>query len=257
MRPRKPALSALSAFASRASRMSLAAAVLCALGAPALVGCSKADASSATKDLGSEQAPVVVTDDAKGLLFTWIDEKGEFHVEEGAGSIPPTQRDHVRVIDPAQQDPPGQVHLVDLRRKTPEGVYAVTLASRASFDAVAASRRAPVKVASGAAAEGADSNGDRNGARNGAADVAGRKSVVVYGASWCGACQKTRAYLKGKGIPFVDKDIDVDSSAAREMRSKLAKAGMQSQGIPVIDVGGKLMVGFDPNAIEQALHNGG
>ena len=39
--------------------------------------------------------------------------------------------------------------------------------------------------------------------------VPAKVAVVVYGASWCGACQKTRAYLKQKNVPFVDKDIDV------------------------------------------------
>lgn len=217
-----------------------------------LPACSKADAQDAraTKEPeGSDKAAIVVTDDTKGLLFTWIDEKGEFHVEESQGAVPPTQREHVRVIDPAKQEPAGQIHLVDLRTKGADGTYPVRLAQRTAFDAVASSRRAPVK-----GTRQGSGKGTANGEGLGEADA--QKAVVVYGASWCGACQKTRAYLKSKHIPFADKDIDNDSSAAREMRAKLAKAGIQSQGIPVIDVGGELMVGFDPGAIDRALNKG-
>ncbi len=240
-------MSARRAWIGRASGALVFAALAASSGA--VLGCSRAETTGATKEPG--EAAFVVTDDAKGLLFTWIDEKGEFHVEEGPAGVPLTQREHVRVLDPTRQDPPGQIHVVDLRTKRPDGGYTVTLVSRTTFDAVAASRRAPVKVAqTSGAGEGPTATA------GGARAEATKKVVVVYGASWCGACQKTRAYLKNKGIAFVDKDIDNDSSAAREMRAKLAKAGIQGQGIPVIDVGGELMMGFDPNAIERALSKG-
>src|SRR6185436_10478278 len=69
-----------------------------------------------------------------------------------------------------------------------------------------------------------------------AGDVANQTAVIIYGASWFGPCHQAQDYLKKKGVRFVMKDIDEDSSAQREMTIKLAKAGLRSTGIPVIDV---------------------
>lgn len=211
-----------------------------ALGAAAPLGCSRGEAT-ATKE--PAPAPLVVKDDSQGLLFTYVDETGNFHVEQSVEKVPTGAREHVRVMDPARTDPPDQIYQADLRTKKADGTYPVGLVSRASFDALASNRRTAT-LAKGA-------NEDPS-AKTAAAEPA-NKSVVVYGATWCGACAKTRSYLKSKHVPFVDKDIDADSSAAREMRVKLSKAGIQSSGIPVIDVGGKVMVGFDPGALDRAL----
>jgi len=64
------------------------------------------------------------------------------------------------------------------------------------------------------------------------------QTMIVYGASWCGACHEAMAYMKKKGIPFVEKDIEKDPGAEREMRSKLAHAGMNTGSIPILDVRG-------------------
>ncbi|MGH7329862.1 MAG: glutaredoxin family protein, partial [Polyangiaceae bacterium] len=78
-------------------------------------------------------------------------------------------------------------------------------------------------------------------------------TVIIYGASWCGACHEAEAYLRKKNVPFVDKDIEKDAVAAREMQGKLRQAGLPSGSIPVIDVHGKVMVGFNAAEIDQAL----
>jgi glutaredoxin len=80
-----------------------------------------------------------------------------------------------------------------------------------------------------------------------------RPTVILYGASWCGPCHQAVAYLKRKGVSFVEKDIEEDANAAREMQSKLARAGMHGGSIPVLDVRGKLMVGFNPQEVDSAL----
>jgi glutaredoxin len=77
--------------------------------------------------------------------------------------------------------------------------------------------------------------------------------VVIYGAEWCGACHEAARYLRRKGIPYVDKDVEKDPAAAREMQQKLAKSGLHEGSIPVIDVRGKVMVGFNPAEIDAAL----
>jgi glutaredoxin len=77
--------------------------------------------------------------------------------------------------------------------------------------------------------------------------------VVIYGAEWCGACHDAARYLRRKGIPYVEKDIEKDPSAAHEMQTKLASRGLRAGSIPVIDVRGKVMVGFNPAEIDAAL----
>lgn len=96
--------------------------------------------------------------------------------------------------------------------------------------------------------------GRTSGASSGApAKAAGAKQVVVYGTSWCGYCKKARAWLTQKGIPFEDKDVEKDESAARELVTKAQAQGVRPTGVPVIDVRGTLVLGFDQAKLESML----
>lgn len=184
----------------------------------------------------------IVTDATADLLLTWIDEKGEFHVEQKVADVPVTARDVVRVADPVK-DPPklDDVFVADLRNPGAGGTYPVRTMSRAELEKIAVERRQ--KNGAVLTAKGAES----------APPAAARPSVIIYGASWCGPCHQAAAYFKGHGIAFVEKDIEQDGSAAREMQAKLASAGARGGSIPVIDVRGKMLIGFDEHAIERAL----
>jgi glutaredoxin len=77
--------------------------------------------------------------------------------------------------------------------------------------------------------------------------------VVVYGTSWCKACEATTEYLARRQIPFVEKDVENDEDAAAEMRATLKTAGLrQANAFPVIDVRGTVTVGFFPCVLEAA-----
>jgi glutaredoxin len=77
--------------------------------------------------------------------------------------------------------------------------------------------------------------------------------VVIYGASWCKACDATAAYLSGRGIPFVERDIEEDDGAAAERVATLRRAGLPVTGtIPVIDARGTVTMGFLPCVLEAA-----
>ncbi len=175
-------------------------------------------------------------------MLTWIDEKGEFHIEQKVTDVPVGARDAVRVSDPVK-DPPklDDVFVADLRNSGPDGAYPVRTMSRTEFEKAAVERRQ--KNGNVLAPKGADS----------AAPAAAKPTVIIYGASWCGPCHQAAAYLKRRGIVFVEKDIEEDSAAAREMQTKLASAGMRGGSIPVMDVRGKLLVGFDERAVDRAL----
>jgi glutaredoxin len=77
--------------------------------------------------------------------------------------------------------------------------------------------------------------------------------VTIYGTSWCGACKAARQYLTQRRIPFADKDVENDPAAARELQEKASKMGIPTDRVPVIDVRGRLLQGFDRARIDALL----
>lgn len=190
--------------------------------------------------------PPRVTDESAGLLLTWIDDKGEFHVEQRAPDVPESARALVRVAGP--DDPPGDtIFLADLRKAGPDGAYPVRVATRAELESAALARRSGGAALAAAPASAAPRpSGD-------APPSTGGPAVIIYGASWCGPCHQAAAHLKRRGVRFVEKDIEEDAEAAREMRAKLAKAGQRGGSIPVLDVRGRILIGFSAAAVDAAL----
>ena len=72
--------------------------------------------------------------------------------------------------------------------------------------------------------------------------------VKVYSTSTCPWCHKAKEFLKAKGIKFEDINVGTDQKAANEM---VEKSGQM--GVPVIDIDGKIIVGFDKEELEKAL----
>jgi glutaredoxin len=214
-------------------------------------GCKHGAAgASGAADAGAAiGADVVVRDDSQGLLLTWIDDHGDFHVVESVADVPLTGRDTVRVVDPSREGGDDFV-VTDLRNVGANGTYPVRVMKRADFEALAVARRqesgptlgsvAPEKVAAAAAADAG-------------AVALGHPTAIIYGASWCGACHQAAAYLKQKHVPYVEKDIEADNGAAAEMQGKLAKIGQRGGSIPVLDIRGRVMVGFNPHEVDEAL----
>lgn len=73
-------------------------------------------------------------------------------------------------------------------------------------------------------------------------------SVILYATDWCPYCKKTRAYLQSKGIRFTEYDIDKDPGKRKEM---IEKSG--TNGVPVLDIEGIIIRGFDPREISAAI----
>jgi glutaredoxin len=203
-------------------------------------------------------ATLIVRQESVGLLLTWIDDKGDFHVETSVADVPMMGRDAVRVVDPTHEDtaPTDSVTVVDLRQAGPDGNYPVRTMPRADFEAMAVARRekaGPTLASAGPAPSPPPGGSRAAGAAGDPSKASARSVVVIYGAEWCGACHEAAKYLRSKGIPYVDKDVEKDPGAAAEMQQKLAKNGLHEGSIPVIDVGGKVMVGFNPAEIDAAL----
>lgn len=72
--------------------------------------------------------------------------------------------------------------------------------------------------------------------------------VIVFSTPTCSFCTQAKRYFRDKGIKFKDVDVSRDQAAARDM---VRRSGQQ--GVPVIDIGGKIIVGFDRNKINQLL----
>ena len=77
--------------------------------------------------------------------------------------------------------------------------------------------------------------------------VRANAKVVLYTTDWCGYCKQTKRFLDQKGIAFQEFDIEKDAEARK------AYEALGGRGIPLIDVNGTLIRGFDPNEILAAL----
>ena len=72
--------------------------------------------------------------------------------------------------------------------------------------------------------------------------------VTVYSTPTCPWCHKAKDFLKENNIPFEDVNVAADHKAAQDM---IEKSGQM--GVPVIDIDGTVIVGFDKNALKKAL----
>lgn len=74
------------------------------------------------------------------------------------------------------------------------------------------------------------------------------RQVKVYSTATCPYCTMAKNFLKEQNIEFEDIDVGADQAAAREM---VEKSGQM--GVPVVDIDGEIIVGFDKVAIVKAL----
>jgi glutaredoxin len=74
------------------------------------------------------------------------------------------------------------------------------------------------------------------------------KKILIYGAEWCGPCHMTKHYLEGKGLSYTYFDVDKEPAKGIEA---VERSGQR--GIPVIDINGHIIIGFDRPRIDAAL----
>ncbi len=71
--------------------------------------------------------------------------------------------------------------------------------------------------------------------------------VIVYTSNTCPYCVSAKDYLNEKGIPFVEKNIQTDLEARKELMK------MGHMGVPVIIINGEEIVGFNKAKMDELL----
>jgi len=74
------------------------------------------------------------------------------------------------------------------------------------------------------------------------------KKVIVYSTPTCPWCIRVKQFLTENNIPFDNYDVSTDQAKAEEM---IQKSGQM--GVPVVDIEGEIILGFDKERIKQAL----
>lgn len=74
------------------------------------------------------------------------------------------------------------------------------------------------------------------------------KPVTVYGTTSCVYCRMVKEFFMENKVQFTEKDVYQDEAAKNEMVKKSGQTG-----VPVIDIGGKIVIGFDKGQIKSLL----
>jgi glutaredoxin 3 len=77
-------------------------------------------------------------------------------------------------------------------------------------------------------------------------------SVIVYSTDTCPFCTMVKDWLKDKNVAFEEVNVGTDQEKAKEMMDKSGQ-----MGVPVIDIEGTIIIGFDKPKLETALKEKG
>ena len=72
--------------------------------------------------------------------------------------------------------------------------------------------------------------------------------IKVFSTPTCSFCVTLKTFLKGHDIEFEEINVAEDKEAAKEM---IEKSGQM--GVPVLDIDGEIVVGFDKKRIVELL----
>ncbi len=73
--------------------------------------------------------------------------------------------------------------------------------------------------------------------------------IKVYSTPTCPYCVTLKKFLKEKGIEFADIDVSQDE---KELQKMIDESGQM--GVPVVNIDGQIIVGFDRNKITELLN---
>ncbi len=74
------------------------------------------------------------------------------------------------------------------------------------------------------------------------------KNITIYSTATCHFCKLAKEFMTANNIPFTEYNVGTDLEKRKEM---VEKSGQM--GVPVIDIGGEIMVGFEEGEFRQLL----
>lgn len=74
------------------------------------------------------------------------------------------------------------------------------------------------------------------------------KEVTIYSTPTCVYCNMAKSFFTSKKVNYTEHNVASDLEKRKEMIDKTGQ-----MGVPVIDIGGEVIVGFDENRIKTAL----
>ena len=193
-------------------------------------------------------------------LFTYVEPAGTFATTDKPETVPEAARTLVRVTDPAapalMKGNADQVYVTSLNDLLAKDKSSARAMSREAFETAALAALPGGQSSPFAARPSEPPPGATSPAPAAASPPlppGATPLVTIYGPSWWGACRAARQYLSEHKIPFADKDIERDPAAAQELAAKATKMGIPTDRVPIIDVRGRLLLGFDRERIEALL----
>ncbi len=207
--------------------------------AVALPGCNKEKAPEATAAETGPRAPsppAVGDEPGPYVLRYFSPTTGELIVARKVSGVPVAARKQVLVVpDDANKLGPW-LFVADLTKKEGDS-YPVRTVDRGELE----KQHAAVRPAS---------------ASPSTAPTATDGEVILYKTAWCGYCRKASEYLRLKGVPFIEKDLERDAGAREDMLTRAKQAGVPASslgGVPILYIKGRILTGFSRDAIDAAL----
>jgi glutaredoxin len=73
-------------------------------------------------------------------------------------------------------------------------------------------------------------------------------SITMYSTSWCGVCNRARAYMREQQIPFTELDVDHDAAASARQRTLNPRGS-----VPTIAIDDEVLIGFSAESLEKRI----
>lgn len=231
-------------------------------------GCAKeAEVEARPAPVALPKPPAVQDGPGPYVLRYFSAGAGELVAVKTPAEVPEAARGQVLVVpeDPSLHGP--WIFVADLTKKVGQG-YEVHTVDRAEVErAHAAAAPAPGAAQAGAGPSAGDpigtsaAGGPAPGAMVPAPPTAAARDteVIIYKTAWCGYCKKVAQYLNLKGVPYIEKDLERDPGARADMLARAQRAGVSAaslQGVPILAVKGRIINGFNREAIDRALAGG-
>ena len=220
---------------------------LVALSGGMALACSPERPPSAEDDRPRGQAepaqaePQALDAMADQFVLTYAGERGEFADCTTIADVPEGSKGLVGVNLLSKRPPAGEVWVTNLLEPASDGRYPLTTVPREEFEEIVlgTGRSSKFTLPEGLVLP----------------DVAPNTGgpIIVYMTSWCGVCKQVEAYLDRKGVEYIAKDIEKDREAAAELAAKAKQAGVPMGSVPMIDIKGELLRGFDRKRLEALL----